>query len=481
MAHTNRRPTYDHNGVDARGHRVPPPMNLDSEAIVLSAIIWRPERLDVIADTLDPDHFYSEANRAIFEAMRQLSRDGVSIDVSTVANWLRDRERLDAIGGPAYLATIANESPAVPEVMDHVAIVVECSLKRRAIELCQTTAAVGHGDTGPTYDWLSDFAAKAEEIAAPKTVTKAQPIAFAIRKAYESLAAIEERGDGLLGIPTGLKDLDRVLGGLAGGAVTVIGARPGNGKTSISLCIAEYAAEHGKYEDKRVAAFVASMEMKREELALRQTFSRARVDKNKLKQMGKLDADDWERIAFAANELSQLPIWIDDTSSMNPTILRSRAKRVRAEAAQHGYRLGLVIVDYIQLMSGREGLDRGASREQEIASISRKLKQMAQDLDVHVIALSQLNRQLESRTVKDKRPRMADLRESGSLEQDADNVILIYLDELYNESSEKKGIAELLIEKQRGGQMKTVVDVRFTAWCTRFDNLAHGYSDSHAA
>jgi replicative DNA helicase len=320
--------------------------------------------------------------------------------------------------------------------------------------------------------------------------TATQPIAQVLKAAFEQITAAAERGDRITGISTGYEKLDAKTAGLHDGDLSIIAARPGMGKTSFVLNVAVNVASprtvsspgpdqagHGvERHDPGFGAAVFSLEMPREQLATRMVCSEGRVDVGKLRQ-GFLQPDDWRRLTEAASYLSTLPLWIDDTPAISLLELRAKVRRIQAEydrppsEGNPGRRIGLVVIDYLQLMKGRDGV---SSREQEISEISRGLKQLAKELKVAVIALSQLNRAVETRTTKDKRPQLSDLRESGAIEQDADNIIFIYRDEYYNpETTNHKGIAEIIVAKQRNGPTGKVL-TRFTSSCTRFDNLAPG-------
>ena len=311
-----------------------------------------------------------------------------------------------------------------------------------------------------------------------------------LKAAFQQISAAAERGDRITGVSTGFERLDAKTAGLHAGDLTIVAARPGMGKTSFVLNLGVNVASPRtvsvpgpnegvagiEREEPGAGVCVFSLEMPREQLGTRMVCSEGRVDLGKLRQ-GYLQPEDWRRLTEAASYLSSLPIWIDDTPALGILELRAKVRRIQAEYNRPATpsaperKVGLVVVDYLQLMKGRDGVN---SREQEISEISRGLKQLAKELCVPVIALSQLNRAVETRTTKDKRPQLSDLRESGAIEQDADTIIFIYRDEYYNaETTSSKGIAELIIAKQRNGPTGKVL-TRFTATCTRFDNLAPG-------
>ncbi|WP_437315074.1 replicative DNA helicase [Sorangium sp. So ce296] len=467
-----------------------PPHDLDAEAAVLSAILLHRDALDRVLEILKADHFYSEANSRIYEAAQELASGGTPIDIVSVASWLRDRERLAQVGGAAYLAQLADATPAVAHVGAHARVVYEKWRVRQLIATCQRVAAEGYGDVGVVQEFIDGAEQAVYQLARTPQGTSTQPIAQVLKAAFEQITAAAERGDRITGISTGFEKLDAKTAGLHDGDLSIVAARPGMGKTSFVLNLAVNVASprtvsspgpdqagHGiERHEPGFGAAVFSLEMPREQLATRMVCSEGRVDVGKLRQ-GFLQPDDWRRLTEAASFLSTLPIWIDDTPAISLLELRAKVRRIQAEYdrppsdGNSGRRVGLVVIDYLQLMKGRDGV---SSREQEISEISRGLKQLAKELKVAVIALSQLNRAVETRTTKDKRPQLSDLRESGAIEQDADNIIFIYRDEYYNpETTNHKGIAELIVAKQRNGPTGKVL-TRFTSSCTRFDNLAPG-------
>lgn len=468
-----------------------PPHDLDAEAAVLSAILLKRDALDQVAELLLPEHFYSEANGRIFEAALALALSNQPIDIVQVASWLRDREKLQQIGGLAYLAQVVDATPAVAHVQAHAKTVREKWRLRRLIAECQRLSAEGYGDVGSVQEFIDGAEQAVYELARSVETSNVQPIAQVLRVAFDQISKAAERGDRITGISTGYDKLDEKTAGLHDGDLTIVAARPGMGKTSFVLNLAVNVASprrvatpspgqqgYGGAERHEPGFGVAvfSLEMPREQLATRMVCSEGRVDVGKLRG-GHLGPDDWRKLTEAASFLSALPIWLDDTPAIGLLELRAKCRRIQAEynreaTAEHpGQRVGLVVIDYLQLMSGRQGV---SSREQEISEISRGLKQLAKELRVPVIALSQLNRGVETRAGKDKRPQLSDLRESGAIEQDADMIMFIYRDEYYNpETTEHRGIAELIIAKQRNGPTGKVM-TRFTSSCTRFDSLQPG-------
>ena len=467
-----------------------PPHDLDAEAAVLAAVLLERDALDRVLELLKAEHFYSDANRRIYEAAVQLTTAGSPVDIQTVASWLRSREWLNQIGGPSYLAQIVDATPSVANVTAYAKVVHEKWRVRQLIGTCQRIAAEGYGDVGTVQEFIDGAEQSIYHLARTAESTSVQPIAQVLKTVFEQITAAAERGDRITGISTGYERLDAKTAGLHDGDLTIVAARPGMGKTSFVLNIAVNVASprtvkaagpnedgHGyEHQEPGFGVCVFSLEMPREQLASRMVCCEGRVDLGKLRQ-GFLQPDDWRRLTESASYLSTLPIWVDDTPAINILELRAKVRRIQAEfnrqsvPGQPERKIGLVIIDYLQLMRGRDGAQ---SREQEISEISRGLKQLAKELRVPVIALSQLNRAVETRNTKDKRPQLSDLRESGAIEQDADMIMFIYRDEYYNpQETDRKGIAEIIIAKQRNGPTGKVL-VRFASSYTRFDNLAPG-------
>jgi replicative DNA helicase len=467
----------------------PPPHDLDAEAAVLSAILLDRDALDRVLEVLKPEHFYSEANARIFQAAQRLAADLMPIDMVSVASWLRDREWLQKVGGTAYLARIADATPAVGHVGAHAKVVHEKWRKREAITLCQRTTAELYGDCGDFQAFIVGHAEQVDTIAqGGETRRQLVSASDVLQDVFKTIRDAAERGVRITGISTGYERLDARTAGLHEGDLTIVAARPGMGKTSFVLNIAVNVAsprvvtvpprdgvgpstEHSERGD---GVCVFSLEMPREQLATRMVCSEGRVDLGLVRQ-GLLQNSDWKKLTEAASFLSTLPIWIDDTPAINLAVLRSKIRRKQAEYnrdatdTQPARRVGLVMVDYLQLMKGREDVN---SREQEISEISRGLKALAKELGLPIIALSQLNRAVETRG-KDKHPQLSDLRESGAIEQDADNIIFITRPDYYDPQTDQKGIADLDIAKQRNGPTGRI-KLRFSASCTRFDNLDPG-------
>lgn len=457
-----------------------PPHDLDAEAAVLSAILLSGHAFDEVQEFLKTEDFYSEANRRIFEAVLDLQRTSTPVDVVSIASWLRSRERLEQIGGSPYLADLTDATPAVAHVATHARTVQQKARLRRLIATCQKFAAEGYGDCGEVQEFIDQAEQSIFELARTSQKTAVRPLRDALHRAFEILSEAAKRGEAITGMSTGFVELDRRCSGLHPGDLYIVAGRPGMGKTSFVLNMAVNIAQprrvvEGGTEIEKPGYGVAffSLEMPREQLASRILASEGRVDVSKLRS-GQIRGEDWHKLTEAAAMLGRIPLWLDDTPAISLLDLRAKLRRLQAEIsrdsgdAPRAEKLGVVIIDYLQLMSGRR--DAG-SREQEISEISRGLKQLAKEMGVCVIALSQLNRQVETRTTKDKRPQLSDLRESGAIEQDADAILFIYRDEYYFEDSPDQGIAEIIVAKQRNGPTGKC-RTRFESAYTRFDNLA---------
>ena len=490
MSRSRKRDAFAEKREPPVVHGRVPPASLDAEECVLSACMLDRAALDSVLPLLAAIHFYSEANGRIYEAIQAIAEEGKPVDVVTVAAHLRSKGQLAQVGGPSYLAQISDSTPAVAHVEHHAREVREKWRLRSLIATCQRTAAEGYGDVGQIQAFVESHEAAVYELARPEggSAADSQPLGTVIREEFARLQQNTERGITMMGRPTKFERLDEKTAGQHDGDLTVVAARPGMGKTSFVLNLGvnmasptsrEVAREDGYgtewLTDPGVGVLVFSLEMPREQLATRMVCSEARVDIGKMRQ-GMLQPEDWRRMTEAASILVELPVLLDDTPAITLVGIRAKTRQARRTFEKSGVRLGLVVVDYLQLVAGRED---APSREQEISETSRGLKALAKELKVPVIALSQLNRSVETRNTKDKRPQMSDLRESGAIEQDADTIIFIYRDEYYHaDTTEHRGIAELIIAKQRNGPTGKVF-VKFTGSYARFDNLDfHEYPTS---
>jgi len=467
------------------GSRVPP-NDLDAEAAVLSAVLLSADAFDEVQDVLEPQHFYSDANRRIYECIVELQNVGRPVDVVSVAGWLRDKNRLNQAGGSVYIAQLADATPAVAHVADHARVIREKWRLRQLIMTCQRFVAEGYGDCGEVQFFIDRAEQAVFDIARIAEGTTIVPVKEAIHGAFQILSEAARRGGGITGIETGFTELDRKCAGLHNGDLYIVAGRPGMGKTAFVLNMAVNVAKprqvdtaddlgplpDAPIEEPGYGVAFFSLEMPREQLAARLLASEGRVDVSRIRS-GQFRNEDWNKLTEAAARLGRLPIWLDDTPSLTLLDLRAKVRRLQAElkrgdASTPAQRLGLVVIDYLQLMQGRRNAN---SREQEISELSRGLKALAKEMEVPVLALSQLNRSVETRGTKDKRPQLSDLRESGAIEQDADTIMFIYRDDYYFQDSPDKGVAEVIIAKQRNGPTGKLL-TKFTAEYTRFDNLA---------
>ena len=434
-----------------------PPNSLEAERSILGGILLQNDAMNIVLERISKEDFYSEANAQIFDALTALFRSGQPMDMVTLRDELSQRGKLAGVGGDEYLLQLTNTIPTVSNIESHSKLVRDKAVVRRLITACHEIAARGYGDYGETEEFLDQAEHSIFEVAKERTSSPYEHIKDVVLRTFTEIHEAAERGDKITGLPSGFGDLDELTSGMHAGELIIVAGRPGMGKTAFALNVAVNACAHSKQP---VAVF--SLEMPKEQLVRRMLCSEARVDGTRMRS-GQLWREDWPKLARAAGTLSELPVWIDDTPGLSIMELRAKVRRLKAEGG-----LGLVVVDYLQLM--RSG-SRNDSREQEISEISRSLKAISKELSVPVMSLSQLNRGVETRGVKDKRPQLSDLRESGAIEQDADTIMFIYRDEVYNrENLEAKNRAEIIIGKQRSGPTGTVHCAFFNEY-TRFDSL----------
>ena len=435
-----------------------PPHSIQAEQAVLGGLMLENSTWDQVADRVGQRDFYRREHQLIFQAIGALAERGKPFDVVTLAEELDHKGELNAAGGFAYLGALANDTPSAANIRAYADIVREHSVIRQLIRVGTEIADSGYRPEGRRVAELLDGAEqKVFEIAQQKARDSAGfiPIKNLLTKAVNRIELLYERDDPITGVSTGFNDLDDMTSGLQPADLVVIAGRPSMGKTSFAMNIAENVAIKSKLP---VAVF--SMEMPGESLTMRMISSLGRIDQHRVRT-GRLEDQEWPRLTSAVSLLSEAPIYIDDMAALTPTEVRARARRLVREAGG----LGLIVIDYLQLM---QAPSEGETRATEISIISRSLKALAKELNCPVIALSQLNRNLEQRP--NKRPVMSDLRESGSIEQDADIVIFIYRDEVYNEDSPEKGVAEIIIGKQRNGPIGTV-RLTFLGQYTKFENF----------
>jgi replicative DNA helicase len=431
-----------------------PPQNLEAEQSVLGAILLENSALNKALEVLTPEDFYKESHRRIFSAILDLDERNEVIDLITITEHLRQKNDLEQVGGAAYLSALVNSVPTAANIRFHSKIIHEKALLRNLIRIATEIVTMGYEDTERVENLLDFAEQRIFAISESKTRPSFVPVKEIVKGTFEAIELLYEKKERVTGLPTGFKDLDEMTSGLQPSDLIVVAGRPSMGKTSLALGIAQYVGL-----ERRGSVAVFSLEMSKEQLVLRMLCSEARVDAHKLRS-GYLGKSDWPKLTTAAGKLTEAAVFIDDTPALSVLEMRAKARRLKAERG-----LDLIIVDYLQLMRGRGEAD---TREQEISEISRSLKALAKELHVPVIALSQLSRAVESRS--DKRPLLADLRESGAIEQDADVVIFIYREELYHAAEENRGRAEAIIGKQRNGPVGTV-RLAFIDRYTRFENL----------
>jgi len=440
-----------------------PPHSLEAEQSVLGGLLLDNDSADKVGDVLADADFYSEAHRLIYQHVLRLIADGKPADVVTVSESLASTQKLDYIGGLAYLGALVGNVPTAANIRHYAQIVRDRSILRQLAATAGDIADAAYNPLGRSAKEVLDQAeakvlhiAEQGERGAQQVVTIGTLLAGVVDR-IETLYNRDDPSD-VTGVPTGFSDLDRLTSGLQPGDLVVVAGRPSMGKTSLALNIGEHVALAAG-----LPVVVFSMEMGASQLALRLIGSVGRLDQHKLRT-GRLAADDWEKLTAALGRLNEAPILIDETPALNAIEVRSRARRLMRTYGK----LGLVIVDYLQLMQATAS---GENRATEISEISRSMKSLAKELKVPVMALSQLNRSLEQRP--NKRPVMSDLRESGAIEQDADVILFIYRDEVYNPETQDKGVAEIIIGKQRNGPIGTV-RLTFLGEYTRFENFATG-------
>ena len=431
-----------------------PPQNLEAEQCVLGSILLRPGTLAKTLEILSSTDFYKEAHQVIYNGLTSLFERNEPQDLITIVNYLKDANKLDSIGGPAYLAGLTDIVPVAANINYYARIVRDKSILRQLIATTTDIASRCYEEQQEIENLLDEVEQTVFEISRSKSEQGFEPLNRVITETFERVTLLAERKELITGVPSGYGDLDKMTAGLQPSDLIILAGRPSMGKTALAMNIVQNCALLHK-----VPVAVFSLEMSKSQLGLRMLCSVSRVDSQDLRT-GFIKDYDWPKLTRAAGELSEATIFIDDTPSITVLEMRAKTRRLKTE-----HDIGLVVVDYLQLMRGR-----GDSREQEISEISRSLKAMAKELDIPVIALSQLNRSLENRP--NKRPQLSDLRESGAIEQDADVIFFIYRDEIYNkaEDNPKRGIAEVIIGKQRNGPTGTI-ELAFLDRYTTFENL----------
>ncbi|MCA9498758.1 MAG: replicative DNA helicase [Nitrospirales bacterium] len=431
-----------------------PPQNLEAEQSVLGAILLDNSALNRAMEILSEEDFYRTGNRVVYRGMVALSERNQPVDQITLTDYLRGTGELDQIGGASYIAEIVQVVPSAANIRYHSNIVRDKSLLRGLVRTATEVAMRGYEGMTGTNELLEFAEREIFRLAQGHLGGTFAPLSNILHESIEIVDRLYSRKERITGVPTGFTDLDNLLAGLQPSDLIIVAGRPSMGKTSLALGMAEYSALKAN-----AIVGIFSLEMSKAQLVLRMISSQAMLDSHAVRT-GQLRQSDWGALTAAASQLEQAKIFIDDSGNLTVQQMRGKARRLKAE---HG--LSLLIVDYLQLMEGRGNAE---SRQQEISDISRALKGLAKELNIPVIALSQLSRAVENRT--DKRPMLADLRESGAIEQDADVVMFIYRDEVYNPDSEDKGIAEILVRKHRNGPIGEV-DLQFHDRYAKFNDL----------
>ncbi len=437
-----------------------PPQNIDAEQSVLGAVLLDREAIYRAMKVLRPEDFYRESHKKIYEAMLDLNESGNPVDLITVSENLRQQGALDRAGGVSYLASLAEMVPTAASIDYYVRIVEEKSLLRTLIHLSTRIAGMGFEEGEEPEKLIAEAERMITELGGRSAAKAFYAVKDILLDTFANLEFLYNNRGNVTGVPTSFGDLDRICCGLQPSDLIILAGRPGMGKTALGVTIGYSASlKH----DIPVAIF--SMEMSKEQLVQRILSSEAKVDHQHIRT-GELDEEDWQKLHEAKGKLAKAPLYIDDTPGITVRHIRAKVRQLKAETG-----LGLIVIDYLQLMQGSR---RSENRQQEISEISRSLKGLAKELNVPVLALAQLSRSVEQRDKK--RPIMSDLRESGSLEQDADLIMFIYRDEYYNRDSEKKGIAEIIISKHRNGPVG-FIELGFLDKYTKFVPLMKNHGD----
>ncbi|WP_411344529.1 replicative DNA helicase [Paenibacillus sp. WLX1005] len=441
-----------------------PPQNLEAEQAVLGAVLLQAEALISVMERVDTEDFYDKSHQLIYDAMVNLGEENQPIDLITLTSLLQDRSQLEDIGGVSYLAKLANAVPTAANVDYYAQIIEEKSMLRRLIRTATQIVSEGYTGGEDVGSMLGDAERKILEISNRRTGSGFIAIRDVLMEVFEKVETLSENSGNTTGIPTGFIDLDKMTAGFQRSDLIIVAARPSVGKTAFALNIAQNVAVRAK---ETVAIF--SLEMSAAQLVQRMICAEANLDASVMRT-GDFKEEDWMKLTMGIASLSESEIYIDDTPGIMVSEIRAKCRRLQKEKG-----LGMIVIDYLQLISGRG--KAGENRQQEVSEISRTLKQIARELHVPVIALSQLSRGVEQR--QDKRPMMSDLRESGSIEQDADIVSFLYRDDYYNQETEKKNIIEIIIAKQRNGPVGTV-ELVFLKNFNKFVNYERVQSDMFA-
>lgn len=439
-----------------------PPQNIEAEQSVLGGMLIENKAINRVMEVLSEDDFYREAHRKIYNAIINLSERDEPADLITLTNELRRMNQLESVGGASYIASLIDSVPTAANIEYYAKIVKEKSILRKLIQTSTDIITQCYEEQGDVEDFLDEAERAIFEISEKRVQPSFYPIREIVKSSFKTIERLYEKKELVTGVPSGFKELDQKTAGFQPSDLIIVAGRPSMGKTAFCLNLAQYAAI-----EKRIPVAIFSLEMSKEQLVIRMLCSEAMVDGTRLRT-GFLHESDWPRLTLAAGNLSDAPIFIDDTPALSILELRAKARRLNAD---HG--LGMVIIDYLQLMRGR---GKAESRQQEISEISRSLKALAKELNIPVIAVSQLSRKTEERT--GNRPQLSDLRESGAIEQDADLILFLYRDEVYNRSEDNpnRGKAEVIIGKQRNGPIGKI-ELAYLDKFTTFKDLYRGDSE----
>jgi replicative DNA helicase len=450
------------NEVDLSSRKLPP-QNLEAEQSVLGGVLIENEAVNKVMEILDGDDFYRDAHRKIFNALITLSERDEPADLITLTNELRKTNQLDSVGGASYVVSLIDSVPTAANIEYYAKIVKEKAILRKLIETSTNIITQSYEDRGDVESFLDEAERAIFEISERRVKPSFYSIRDIVKESFKTIERLFEKKEFVTGVPSGFKELDRLTAGFHASDLIIVAGRPSMGKTALCLNLAQFAAI-----EKRIPVAIFSLEMSKEQLVIRVLCSEAQVEGTRLRT-GFLTESDWPKLTLAAGNVSDAPIFIDDTAAISVLELRAKARRLKGE---HG--LGMLIIDYLQLMKGRTRVE---SRQQEISEISRSLKALAKELTIPVIAVSQLSRKTEERT--GNRPQLSDLRESGAIEQDADLILFLYRDEVYNRSEDNpnKGKAELIIGKQRNGPIGKI-ELAFFDKFTTFRELYKGEAEN---
>jgi replicative DNA helicase len=443
--------------MDETIHHKLPPQNIEAEQSVLGGILIENSALNRVLEILSDEDFYRDSHQKIYEALLDLSEKNEPADLITLTNKLKSKNLLDDVGGPSYLASLIDMVPTAANIEYYARIVKEKATLRKLIDVATQIVTQSYRDSGDIDGFLDEAEQAIFRISEHKVKPSFYHMRDVVKESFKTIERLFEKKELITGVPSGFKDLDRMTAGFQNSDLIIVAGRPSMGKTSYCLDIARYAAVEAE-----IPVAIFSLEMSKEQVALRMLCSEAMVEGQKLRS-GFLKESDWPKLTLAAGNLADAPIFVDDTAAISVLELRAKARRLKAD-----HNLGLIILDYLQLMKGR---GRSERREQEISEISRSLKALAKELTIPIIAISQLSRRTEERPRQ--RPQLADLRESGAIEQDADVILFVYREEVYREDPSNEGVAEIIIGKQRNGPTGTI-RLTFLKHFTTFKDIYRG-------